>query len=268
MSKNRKQHFSAQFYLRNFAEPMFSNNIWVYFLQERRWDKRSPKGVGWHPHLCTVIDMVGNRTDEFDRLLRQEVEEPATPVLKRMAKGEAPNATERAAVALFMALTVARSPEMMQGVLSQHRENLSPGARQEQDDDIRTWCALTGQNNDENASLEYHKPGLFRAMWRMCQRTQARLLAGEWHFVHTTRDKPFVTSDWPVYAEYDEQGRAMVAFPVSSEVALIVAYGFQFGLRPDVVRAINSLTMTKAKRFVVAWKQDFPGDDALKQTER
>ena len=47
----RRQHFIARFYLRNFAEPMFSDSLCVYDLRKRRWEKRSPEGVGWFPHL-------------------------------------------------------------------------------------------------------------------------------------------------------------------------------------------------------------------------
>ena len=31
MARSRRQHFVARFYLRNFAEPMFGEHIWVYY---------------------------------------------------------------------------------------------------------------------------------------------------------------------------------------------------------------------------------------------
>jgi Protein of unknown function (DUF4238) len=66
----KRQHFIARFYLRNFAEPMFSDNLCVYDMRKRRWERRTPDGVGWSPHLCSLIDMHGKRTDEFDQYLK------------------------------------------------------------------------------------------------------------------------------------------------------------------------------------------------------
>lgn len=75
----RRQHFIARFYLRNFAEPVLSDNLCVYDLHKKRWQRRSPDGVGWFPHLCSMIDMEGNRTDEFDQFLKQQVEDRVLP---------------------------------------------------------------------------------------------------------------------------------------------------------------------------------------------
>src|SRR5713226_2238310 len=122
----RRQHFIARFYLRNFAEPMFSDNLSVYDMGKQRWERRSPDGVGWFPHLCSMIDMEGNRTDDFDQFVKQQVEDPAAPALKKLATGEALDPGDRAAVALFVALTAARSPEMMNGVFTEYVGDLAP----------------------------------------------------------------------------------------------------------------------------------------------
>src|SRR4051794_31480533 len=96
---NRKQHFVARFYLRNFAEPLFSENICVYDLKRRRWERRTTGGVGWFPHLCSTVNMEGNRTDEFDQFLKRHVEDPAAPALKKLATGGSLDANERSAAA-------------------------------------------------------------------------------------------------------------------------------------------------------------------------
>ena len=64
----RRQHFIARFYLRNFAEPIFSDNLCVYDMQKKLWDTCTPKGVGWFPHLHSVIDLNGKRRDDFSLL--------------------------------------------------------------------------------------------------------------------------------------------------------------------------------------------------------
>ena len=135
-----RQHFIARFYLRNFAEPMFSDNLLVYDVQKRRWEQRTPNGVGWFPHLCSMIDMQGNRTDAFDQYLKLNVEDPAAPALKKLATGGSLDANERSAVALFVALTAARSPQLMNTVMTEHLGNLAADDRAELDGLVKLWC--------------------------------------------------------------------------------------------------------------------------------
>ena len=81
------------------------------------------------------------------------------------------------------------------------------------------------------------------------------------------RDKPFITSDRPVLAQWDQtQNVRLVTFPVSSEVALVIITGGQFNEARDrciEARAMNRGTMDGATDFVVACKQNFPCDDFL-----
>ncbi len=95
----RRQHFVARFYLRNFAEPIYSDNLLVYDRKKGCWEKRTPRGVGWLPHVYTMIGMDGSPTDEFDRFLKQEVEDPAAQALKKMARAQQIDEQERSAIA-------------------------------------------------------------------------------------------------------------------------------------------------------------------------
>jgi hypothetical protein len=262
-----RQHFIARFYLRNFAEPMFSDNLWVYDVRKQRWERRSPNGVGWFWHLCSMIDMEGKRSDDFDQFLKQRVEDPACPALKKLATGEALEGAERSAVALFIALTAARSPRLRDIVVAEHLGGLAPADRAELDDLVQLWCTWTGTRHDERAYGEFLKPSSFGAAWAWSLSLQRYLLEAEWHLVRTTRDQPFITSDWPVYAHWDrEQDVRLVSFPVSSEVALIIFTGGQ--LNPardpkDAAKMVNLQTMCRATEFVVACKTSFPGDAYL-----
>jgi hypothetical protein len=214
-----------------------------------------------------MIDMQGNRSDAFDRFLKLKVEDPAAPALKKLATGETLDANERAAVALFMALTAARSPELMSSVMTDHVGNLAADDRAELDDMVKLWCEWTGRPYNRKSHSEFLKPGSFGAIWRFSQSLQRRLLQWEWHLVHTTRDRPFITSDRPVFAQWDrEQDVRLVSFPVSSEVALIVNAGGKFNEARDrthEVYATNRQTMDRASEFVVACKESFPADDYL-----
>lgn len=263
----RRQHSIARFYLRNFAEPIHSDNLCVYDIRKRRWERRTPNGVGWFPHLCSMIDMEGNRTDSFDQYFKVNIEDPAAPALKKLITGGALDANERSAVAFFMALTAARSPEVMSGVMANLLGSLTERDRRELDDLARLWCDWTGRPFGPRSQSEFLKPSSLGAVWKWSQNLRHRLLLWEWHLVHTTRDKPFVTSDRPVFAQWDrDQDLRLVCFPISSEVALVIIAGGQFNEarnRTIEAQAMNRGTMARATEFVVACKESFPADDHL-----
>ena len=139
----KRQHYIARFYLKNFAEPIFSDNLCVYDLQKHCWEERTPNGVGWFPHLCSMIDMDGSRTDDFDKFLNREVENPAAPAMKKLATGEVLDSSERSAVALFIALTAARSPQMMNTAMQGHLDRL-PEADREELEGLGCSATITG----------------------------------------------------------------------------------------------------------------------------
>jgi hypothetical protein len=263
----KRQHFIARFYLRNFAEPMFSDNLYVFDIRKQQWERRTPYGVGWFPHLCSMIDMEGNRTDDFDQFLKHHIEDPAAPALQKLAKGGTLDASERAAVALFIALTAARSPDQMNGVITEHLGGLAPLDRSELDELVKLWCGWTGKPYDSKSHNEFLKPSSFGAIWVWSQSLQRRLLEFEWHMIQTTRDRPFVTSDRPVFAQWDrEQDMRLVSFPVSSEFALILIAGGQLNERRDYaneVSAMNRQTLDRASEFAVTCREAFPGAETL-----
>lgn len=264
----RRQHFIARFYLRNFAAPLFSDNLWVFDLRRRRWEKRTPDGVGWFPHLCSAIRTDGTRTDAFDRFLKLNVEDPAAPAMKKLATGGSLNAVERAAVALFIALTAARSPGLWRVVQREHMDELAQAERSALDTSVQAWCKLAARPYDDDAHVEFLKPSRFSAIWNWSQSLQHRLIGWQWHLVHTSRDLPFVTSDRPVVLHWDQTQQVRLAtFPISSEVALVI---FSAGLlnaardRSAETRAINRATMDRATEFVVACQPSFPCDERLR----
>ncbi len=263
----RRQHYIARFYLRNFAEPMFSDNLCVYDREKRRWEKRSPNGVGWFPHLCSMIGMDGTRTDSFDRFLKKQVEDPSALPLKKLASGAPVDADERSAVAFFVAITAARSPEVMKASVTEHLSSLAPSDRADLDDLVKRWCYWTGKPYGSKSQSEFLKPGQFGAIWMWANDLRRRLLQWEWRLIATTRERPFVTSDRPVFGEWDrKQDMGLVSFPVSSEAAIIIVARGQFNEdrdRSNQVCAMNRQTVDRATQFVVACKKTFPGSGSL-----
>ncbi len=248
---------------------MFSDDLCVYDMRMRRWDKRTPNGVGWYPHLYSMFDLTGKRTDDFDQFLKLNVEDPAAPALKKLATGVTLNANERSAVALFMALTAARSPELMNSVMTAHLNDLGANDLAQLDELLKMWCVWTKRPFNSESSKEFLKPSSFGAIWDWSWSLQRRFLQWEWHLVRTTKDMPFVTSDRPVLLQRDQDVN-FVSFPVSSEVALIVMSGGQFNEARDraiEVHAMNRGTMNHATTFVVACRQDFPGVEYLNRRD-
>ena len=127
---SRRQHFIARFYLRNFAEPMFSDKLLVYTREAGCWEDRTPNGIGWFPHLLSVISNAGKRTDEFDQFFKRQVEDPAAPALKKMAEGQCVNDRERSAIAVFIALTAARSPDLLGATRNEYLKGTSDKERE------------------------------------------------------------------------------------------------------------------------------------------
>jgi hypothetical protein len=208
----------------------------------------------------------GKRTDQFDQILNQKVEDPAAPALKKLAAGAVLDPSERSAVACFIALTAARSPEAANNALAAQLDRLTPVDRAELDELIQLWCGLVGRPLDPKAHAEFMKPSSLGAMWVWSKSLQRRVLAWDWHVVTTAKESPFVTSDRPVFAQEDGAGPCVVSFPVSSEVALIIIAGGYFREPRDTVEAVSAVnrqTMHRAREFVVACKEGFPGDDAL-----
>ncbi len=131
MVKTKRQHYISRFYLRNFAEPVLSDNLCFYDLRKKQWERRTPNGIGWSKHLLSMIDMDGELNDDFDQFIEREVEVPAVPVIRKLATAGSLDAAERPAVALFMSLTAARSPQMMKSVMEDHLDRLSQVDEQE-----------------------------------------------------------------------------------------------------------------------------------------
>jgi hypothetical protein len=263
----KEQHYISRYYLRHFAEPIFSDNLQVFDFAKRRWERRTPAGVGWSPHLCSVIDMEGRRTDEFDQFLKRHVEDPAAPALKALATGQVLNDEQRAGVAMFIAITAARSPTMMGDALGAHIDCLTLAERAELDEWVGLWSEMANRPLDAKSHAEFLKPGALAAVWVWARDLQRRLLRWQWHMVRTTREHPFVTSDRPAHAEWEgEQGCRLVSFPASSEVALIIISQGQFREPPNAVaraNAVNRRTVHGARKFVACWKNSFPGEDGL-----
>ncbi|HUT88559.1 MAG TPA: DUF4238 domain-containing protein, partial [Thermoguttaceae bacterium] len=208
------------------------------------------------------------RTDAFERFLKEQVEDPVAPALKQAA--EAPDKLTdkgRQAIALFIGVTYARTPTAIKRAEDGSFEDMPREQLADLDEWVKLWCSVTGREFGANSRSEFTKPSVFSSILRFAASLQERLLRWNWTFVRTTPERPFVTSDCPAFAQHDgKRDIQFVSFPISSSVALVVNSAGQ--IRQDMeplvqVRAMNGQTLDRAREFVVCRQPCFLGDDFL-----
>jgi hypothetical protein len=265
MAQSERHHHSPQFHLKQFAEPMFSESLRVFERKTGRWDpnRRTPKGVGWRPFLYSEYNLSGERVDDFEQFLAENVDTPCSPALKKAALNPM-NLTdeERTLVALFVGFQMARTPNLIEGVEKQHLATNPTDERL-----LKLWCQTIKRPFTSDIDSKLLKTSLFDAVVVCALRWQQRILPWRWHFLSTTRDAPFITSDWPSFGNRDDRYH-LLTFPISSEVALLTSDHPDVGV-PDRgvenIKIINGRTLNKATRFVVCHKDSFPGDEMLEE---
>lgn len=248
---------------------MLSENLIAFDLKKRVWQRRTLEGVGWSPYLCAFVNDDGRRTDEMDQFIKRTVEDPAAPVLRAVAEHQPLSEGDRSKLAWFIAVTAARSPDALTGIIKNHVGQLCAEKRQELDVLAKLWCDKIGRPFNESARQEFVKPSSLGGMWSWAQCLQQRLLEWEWTFISTTIERPFVTSDHPVFAMHDSMFRArIVSCPLSSETAVLIIAGGRLNHLRDLskqVEELNRQTIVRASRFIVARTESFPGADSLVQ---
>ena len=268
MASSKRHHYSPEFYLKQFAEPMFGRSIRVFERKTGRWDstRRTPSGIGWDYRLYSMRDDAsGEWLDNFESFLTEHVDTPAAPAMKKAAI----NPTcltdhERRMVALFVGFAAARN----KGLLEQVEMDM-PAPPVGHDELLRLWCESTYVPVSLEAQLQMMKPSLLAAVaYSALKWQQRKRILGKqwrWYFIETTRNAPFITSDWPAAGEFDS-GYSLLSFPISSQVALLASDHPEFAISHrgiENVRALNARTLWRATRFVVCHKDSFPGDDQL-----
>ena len=162
MADSSRHHHNPELLLRQFAEPMFSDNIRVFEKKIGRWDpnRRTPNGVGWARHLNSSWDLDGTRHDRFEQHLTENVDTPCAAVLKKAAVDwEGLTGDDLGHIAHFMGYLAARSRGLMENAEKAHK------VKQDNDDWlVKAWCEQVGIKFDEEAELKMLKDAIFRAL--------------------------------------------------------------------------------------------------------
>ena len=211
----KRQHFLARFYLRNFARPMFSDNLLIFDRKKTRWEERTTNGIGWFLTFSQCMIQPANGQIHLTKFIQSKIEDPKQRQLSR--KWRAVNRSMImvcASIALFIGFKrfAARSPAMIsQATHSRYLERILDVDREELERLARMWCQIAGLQFGPNSVEEFLKPSRFGATWAWAKDIQGRLLQWNWHTVNTSPDNPFVTSDYPTFAQWDD--KADVRFP-------------------------------------------------------
>lgn len=109
-----KQHLLPQFYLRGFTDPDTPPEhepfVWVYSLQEQKWEKRSPKNVAAETDYYTFNDEDGKKSEDIEEML-QRIESGAASVINNKIANRKPlSDDDRIVIATFIASTMMRVP--------------------------------------------------------------------------------------------------------------------------------------------------------------
>jgi len=260
-----RQHFVSQFYLKQFADPMFTKNLQVFLCRSGKWEPKSPKQIGWSPHLTSYYGEDGILTDAFDLFVTRSIEEPAATVMKKLAVGDEISEQERAIAAMFISLTAARSPTLLKSVIDDHVTTMNEADRDDSNQAAKAWCEKNKLSYSEETIKEFLKPTQLGATYVWMKSLCRRLMQWNWHFVATTDSAPFVVSDRPVFSRF-ESDTYLLGLPFSSTHGVII---FSDGMintnHPQIenVRAMNAQTISGATDFIAGPSKSFPGDERL-----
>lgn len=116
-------HYVPQTYLKRWAGD--NGKVWVYrtlvpHSNVHIWKQTSPKGFAYHEHLYTRL-AAGIQTDEVERWLNHDFENPAAPVLQKVANDDRISKPEWEHLIRFLAAQHVRTPARMFEIIERWR---------------------------------------------------------------------------------------------------------------------------------------------------
>ena len=284
-----KNHFVPQCYLKQWADS--ENNVREYrtLVSHKNvpvWRTRSPSGTGYQEHFYTQI-LAGKESDDFEKWLAEEFEEPAAPVINKVVNDNRLTPADWEVLVRFLAAQDVRTPfrllehyrrsqEMMPKLLEEVMGDLKE--KLERDD---TQVEVDSPENLENpvefplrvtTHIEDGKEtGIVKAesyvgrtLWlysvrHLLTNTRKALHDHRWTIIKPAKGYSWFTSDNPVIklnytndSDYDFGGgwgkeKGNIIFPLGPEHAMFV----QIGDRPRPKGARLSVVQTnQIRRFI------------------
>jgi hypothetical protein len=223
-------HFIPRAYLRNWSQDgkkVFTYSLLVPHENVPEWDLKSIRSLAAHEHLYTATHS-GAESDAFENWIKEEIEDPAAEVLRKVATDVPLNRRELESLVRYAAALDRRTPasyleqkarweawlpELLQDTLNRLPKALAkaakapPPARDSDPSDpllfplpVRVW---TGAPDREDLVPLHTEVTAGRGLWlhslhRTLTTTYRVLLKHHWSIVRPYRGTEWFTSDHPV----------------------------------------------------------------------
>jgi hypothetical protein len=256
------QHYIPQYYLSGFSDPLKPSNIWVY-----------EKG-------CNQINMIPIKVvasenkrwpPETESYLANNVENPATPVIKKIRNRELITINEKHTLACYMIIMAKRVPRGLERMKSLAPKVIEDMFNKLQGDILQLIKeypskrdALEAKLNElPSLKLQYETEFPVDIWYQnlkpdMSPQLLTILPQMTWIFLTSDRGQPFLTNDNPFF--FDEglgigKPESEITFPISSDLTLWAnwnknlkeGYGHA---QESIIREINRRTASNATRYV------------------
>jgi len=257
-------HYVPKFYLRGFTDAPSSENLFVY---------EKGKVEPFRTQIKNIGNEVGLYTDEIEKILANDIEQSANPILQKIRSLEPIFEDEKLTLARYMFTMWLRVPKHRDWFIAK-----SPKIVNKYLADVETQLQeLVGKHPDKTGLIQQRIGELHairrdktdeiaREMWLKnipagLDRAPVQMLADmEWRFLDCGRDEFFLASDNPVYfpeAIGIGNEKSELSFPVAQNLVLLAKRQFSVApafhrARPAIVKEINRRSAANALKFVFA----------------
>jgi hypothetical protein len=285
MSAAKRHHYLAETYLEGFSAD--GRGVWVYDISKQQLRGQTIKDTCVQSHYNALVSGDGTRHLEIERMLNQ-IEGDAKQVIVHLDKGGRIDASQKAALALFIAFQKVRVPEFEDQVNATSANMMNRMTRMSFADVERARESIKSveEKNGKPAGvtpeemvefvakgeydLKIHRNHSLEQMVRLAPDFANYFVQMEWTFLRAPADSHFLTTDssfimlpppdWeknnPLRMPYGMLTRGVrKVFPLSSRLAVVM---FDHGevvsykdATPAMVTMVNEQLAADAYRFIV-----------------
>jgi len=257
---SESQHYIPQFYLKGFTDPETPKGhepyVWIYEFESQKWKKKGPKNVASIPDYYTLKDLQnGQRYDEIEDTLSIIEGKTAKIIKDKIYNQESLNDDERAIMAEFIALMMARVPSahnnidqifsevhtlIMETYYANYKDRpeeitkmkelyeKDTGKKLPDDFDI-SWL------NPSKYKISCSKGSILEMMFKFVEKAFDRIYNMTWTFLYTKCQPFFITSDSPFDMINPKSKSALlghglgysdilVSLPLSKEICFLASW--------------------------------------------
>ena len=280
----KRQHYLPRFYLEGFTKDGF---LAVYDRESNELRLQKPENTGVIGHFYTMEDDQGRKRFEVEQML-SDVEGKAGPIIRKLAAKADITAEERADFAVFLALALVRTPDMIDSVKMVNADMVKLMTQVAVADVERAKASIRRRPGAPTSEEELEKKATELVEFVQADQykitTNHRWAVGiavaqfpviasilgdrDWLVLHRDSEKrSFVTADAPLvlttveprennfYGVGFANADALVMFPLTDACTILI-FGSDGGLRhetigPEQIRRMNLMVADRCQRFVI-----------------